>query len=183
MIWEPIDPRSVANLMLDEAQLDRCEVTNLALQKLLYFAHGLFLSETEQPLVSGYFEAWQHGPVHRTLYQAFREAGSLPITFRASKVNVLTGSRTAVEAATDPLVRRSVRRVLIAYGHASASQLVNLSHAKMAPWDYVVEKSKKSVALGLRIPNDVIRQRFKFHKMSVLGQPLVGEPVEDTPFA
>jgi len=63
MIDSPFDPRSIANFMLDEADRVGVGITNLALQKLLYFAHGIFLNETKGPLVSGYFEAWQYGPV------------------------------------------------------------------------------------------------------------------------
>ena len=183
MAWKPIDPRSVANLMLDDGQAYGYPITNLALQKLLYFAHGLFLIETDQPLVSGYFEAWQYGPVHPTLYQSFKEAGSTPITFRACKVDILTGVKTEVAASSDPSVKRCVNRVLNSYGPATPGQLINVSHAKMAPWDFVVKKGRKSVALGLRIPNDVIKERFKFHKAPVLEQSQIGEPVEDTPFA
>ena len=36
----------------------------LELQKLMYFARAIFLIETDDPLVSGWFEAWQYGPVH-----------------------------------------------------------------------------------------------------------------------
>jgi uncharacterized phage-associated protein len=39
MTGGPYDPRAVANLMLDEADSSGIKVTNLALQKLLYFAH------------------------------------------------------------------------------------------------------------------------------------------------
>lgn len=53
------DPRAVANLLLDEADQRGTKVTNLALQKLLYFAHGIHLTQTKQPLLTGYFEAWQ----------------------------------------------------------------------------------------------------------------------------
>lgn len=42
----PCDPRSVANLLLDIADKQRLPVTNLALQRLLYFAHALFLIKT-----------------------------------------------------------------------------------------------------------------------------------------
>ena len=64
----PYDPRSIANLLLDEADRLAINITNLSLQKLLYFAHGLSLIEDGKPLVSGYFEAWQHGPVHPLVY-------------------------------------------------------------------------------------------------------------------
>ena len=81
MRMQPLDPRSFANLMLDEGDRLGIELTNLALQKLLYFAHGIFLNESRgKPLVSGYFEAWQHGPVRPAAYKAFKGAGARPIT-------------------------------------------------------------------------------------------------------
>ena len=45
--------------MLDETARSSRVVHHLALQKLLEFAHALFLIENKRPLVSGYFEAWK----------------------------------------------------------------------------------------------------------------------------
>ena len=53
-----MNSRAIANLILDEGDRIERPITNLALRKLLYFAHGLFLIERKRPLVSGYFEAW-----------------------------------------------------------------------------------------------------------------------------
>ncbi len=55
MATEGHDPRAVANLMLEAAEEREIALTNLALQKLLYFAHALFLVEKKKPLLSGYF--------------------------------------------------------------------------------------------------------------------------------
>ena len=74
----PYDPRAVANLLLDLAGNDKLDVSNLALQKLLYFAHAHFLIRTGHPLVQGGFEAWTYGPVHPAVYQAFKSAGDSP---------------------------------------------------------------------------------------------------------
>jgi uncharacterized phage-associated protein len=65
------DPRVVANAIIDRAAQEGQPVTHIALQKLLYFAHGLFLLRHRKPLVSGYFEAWTYGPVHPAVYGAF----------------------------------------------------------------------------------------------------------------
>ena len=177
----PYDPRAIANLMLDEADRSGINVTNLALQKLLYFAHSIFLIETKRPLVSGYFEAWQYGPVHPTVYSAFKTAGSSPIDFRADRQDVLTGERAPLSTPDDPNIRRHVARIMASYGQLSPGRLVDISHAKDAPWDYIADKGRTSVALGLRIPDDVIVKRFKFHKVSVGAAPVAGEPDEDTP--
>jgi len=177
----PYDPRAIANLMLEEADRSGILVTNLALQKLLYFAHAIFLVETKRPLVSGYFEAWQYGPVHPAVYSAFKTAGSTPIEFRATRQDVLTGERTTLDLPEAPTIRRHIARIISSYGQLSPGRLVDISHAKDAPWHFIADKGRTSVALGLRIPDDVIVNRFKYHKVSVGVTPVAGEPDEDTP--
>ena len=109
------DPRAIANLILDEAQQMGRPVTNLALQKLLYFAHALFLIRRKQQLVSGYFEAWQYGPVHPTAYQAFKSAADQPISFRATAMDVLTGNRKPLQNPDNPEVVHHIRWIMTSY--------------------------------------------------------------------
>lgn len=175
------DPRAIANLILEEGQQSGHPVTNLALQKLLYFAHALFLVERKKPLVSGFFEAWQYGPVHPAVYQAFKSAGDNPITFRATSTNVLTGERTELPSVNEPEIVQLIRRVVMSYGRMTPGRLVDISHAPKGPWHFVVENSKLSVSLGLRISDEVIQERFKYHKVSVAEVPTSGEPGDDSP--
>ncbi len=181
---EPYDPRAIANLMLDEADTWDWKITNLALQKLLYFAHGIHLIRTEQPLVSGYFEAWKFGPVHPSVYRAFKPSGADPIVTRAVGRDPLTGQTRDLPKPSDIEVIRLVSDVVRSLGHLSPGQLVDLSHAKDAPWSAVVDKARTNVAFGMRIPDNVIVDRFRHHKVSVGSSPRVGEPPsDDTPFA
>ena len=178
----PYDPRGVANLMLDEAERLGIRITNLALQKLLYFTHGIFLIEMKRPLVSGYFEAWQYGPVHPAAYEAFRSGGSEHIDFRAKAQDLMTGKKTEIAKPDDPIAQRQIFHVLSSFGRLSPGRLVDVSHAKGAPWHFIVDKARTSVAFGLRIPDNVIVERFKHHKVSIGDAPVAGEPREDTPF-
>jgi uncharacterized phage-associated protein len=54
-------------------------VTQLSLQKILYLAHMVHLGRGYGPLVPGYFEAWDYGPVHPSLYQKVKAFGAKPI--------------------------------------------------------------------------------------------------------
>ncbi|MBN9022457.1 MAG: SocA family protein [Rhizobiales bacterium] len=180
----PYDPRAIANLMLDVADQRGWTITNLALQKLLYFAHGIHLSKKKRPLVSGYFEAWQYGPVHPSVYRAFKPSGSAPINSRASARDPLTGHTRDLPKPTDLEVIDLVSDVMRSYGRLSPGRLVDLSHAKDAPWAVVVDKARTNVAFGMRIPDDLIIDRFRHHKVSVGPNPRAGEPPgDDTPFA
>jgi uncharacterized phage-associated protein len=167
--------------MLDQTKGQR-PLTNLALQKLLYFAHAIYLIETKTPLVSGYFEAWQYGPVHPAAYAAFKSAGSRPIAFRAVKQNPLTGETFPLPNPTSPDVVSCVSRISATYARMTPGRLVEVSHAPGAPWHFIVEKARESVAFGMRIPDNIIVARFNRHKVPVGLQPITGEPREDVPF-
>ena len=177
----PLDPRTVCNFILDEAE-GRYPITNLALQKLLYFVHGIHLIETKIPLVSGYFEAWRYGPVHPAAYRAFKSAGAAPIKFRATSVDPFTLVSRPIPQCEDPNIAARIRRILTTYGSASAGRLIEIAHAPGAPWDFIVNKSRTSVVFGMRITDDVIAHLFNRHKISVGLKPRAGEPKEDVPF-
>jgi uncharacterized phage-associated protein len=176
------DPRIVCNFMLDEAA-GKHGVTNLALQKLLYFAHGTHLIKTGRPLVLGYFEAWQYGPVHPAAYQAFKAAADLPITFRAVRRNPLTGETFPLPELIDGEARACARQVVLLYGQMTAGRLVEIAHASGGPWAAVVHKARTAMVFGMRIDDNVIIEKFKFHKVSVGPFPRMGEPLEDRTFA
>ena len=179
----PYDPRSVANLLLDCNREKVLPPTNLALQKLLYFAHGLFLLRWKQPLIMGHFEAWQYGPVNRATYQAFKSAGSAPIRFRATGVDLISGEPVNLSVPEDPRVIAISEQVMDSYGRMTPGRLVEISHAKHAPWDHIVRKGRTSLTFGFRIPDSVILERFANHKISVSADPKLGEPSEDSPLA
>lgn len=178
------DPRAVANLMLDEADRRGIKITNLALQKLLYFAHGIHLKRGKGPLVSGYFEAWPYGPVHPAVYRAFRKHGAETIAVRAVKQDPLTGQTRELLLPSDMAVIDLVSDVVRHFGPMSPGRLVDLSHARGSPWAVVVDKARTDIAFGMRIPDNVILDRFQHHKVSLNATPRAGEPPsDDTPIA
>ena len=166
-IPNPPDARCVANLLLEEADRLGIRITNLALQKLLYFCHGQSLVEGHGPLVDGWFEAWKHGPVHPAVYLAFKASENAPITFRAMGIDALTGVPRVLPRINDTKIRKLVLRSLIAYGEKPASVLRSLAHARHGPWDSVIRRAQSSVVLSMRIPNELIVNRFRHHMIAI----------------
>ena len=144
------DPRSICNLILDEADRAERPITNLALQKLLYFAHGLHLIETKNPLVTGFFEAWRFGPVHPVAFRAFKSTGANPICFRASLRDPFTHASVPLPVVTDCDIRARVARIVVMYAGLTPGRLVEVSHAKAAPWRFIVDKAHTETILGLQ---------------------------------
>jgi uncharacterized phage-associated protein len=176
------DPRSICNLILDEADRTKQPITNLALQKLLYFSHGQHLVETKSPLVTGFFEAWQFGPVHPVAYHAFKASGAKPILFRATIQEPFTRAIVPLPECTDGDVKSRIGRIVAMYAGMTPGRLVEISHAKAAPWHFIVDKAASQTILGLRITDDVILARFKFHKVCMGSEPRHGEPSDEVPF-
>lgn len=48
---------------------------NMRLQKLVYYAQAWHLAATGRPLFADRIEAWEHGPVVRSLYKQFKSHG------------------------------------------------------------------------------------------------------------
>jgi uncharacterized phage-associated protein len=178
----PYDPRSIANLLLDQADALGYRLTNLALQKLLYFAYARFLIKHDRALVSGFFAAWKFGPVHPAVYKAFKVAGAQAIDFRAQRLDLVTGTTSPIPLPQSLDVRRLVGQVVSLLGRMEPGRLVDLAHAKNAPWDIVVNKSGTALAFGGRIPDNVIRDHFKHHKVAIGDEPIHGDPCEEVPF-
>lgn len=174
------DPRAVANLILEVIHRPP---TNLSLQKLLYFVHGAYLLRKKKALVTGYFEAWTHGPVHPAVYAAFKDFESDPINGRAFRKDLRTGELKEIGIPVDPELVNICDKVLTSLKGMSAGQLVKLSHASEGPWDQVYRRSKSERMLGLRISNEVIRARYRNHWFSAEELETVHEPTEDTPLA
>ncbi len=70
----------VANYFLSLVNEDQGEgITNMKMQKLVYYAQGFSLAMLNKPLFEEPIEAWQYGPVVPTLYHAFKKYGNVPL--------------------------------------------------------------------------------------------------------
>ncbi|HEX2201715.1 MAG TPA: type II toxin-antitoxin system antitoxin SocA domain-containing protein [Longimicrobium sp.] len=96
-------------------------ITNLKLQKLVYYAQAWHLALQGERLIADPFQAWVHGPVCPPLYQRFRPYGWNPI------------SESVERPALPDAVEAHLREVMEVYGGFSAWELERLTHAE-APW-------------------------------------------------
>lgn len=174
------DPRAVANLVL---KVIHKPITNLTLQKLLYFLHGAYILRKKKALITGYFEAWNYGPVHPAVYNAFKEFENRPISKSALRKDLRTGELKNIEIPDDPELVSLCRKVVHSLEDMTASQLVNLSHAPGGPWHEVLRRSKREHMLGLRISNEAIRERYRYHWLGVERLNSEQELTEDAPLA
>ncbi|WP_158922985.1 type II toxin-antitoxin system antitoxin SocA domain-containing protein [Acidisphaera sp. S103] len=70
---------STASAAATACKLRNRQLSNLALQKVLYIAHMVHLGRCKDPLVDERFQAWDYGPVLPSLYRPVRMFGSEPV--------------------------------------------------------------------------------------------------------
>lgn len=75
------NPFAVANFIIDMAIEKDKPVTNLKLQKIMFFLQGYCLSKYKASLIDGSFSKWRYGPVEEEIYIEFKNNGSMPITY------------------------------------------------------------------------------------------------------
>lgn len=68
---------TVANAFISFTDAERGDlISNLKVQKLLYYAQGLHLAMYNEPLFKESIVKWQYGPVVKEVYNAFKEYGA-----------------------------------------------------------------------------------------------------------
>lgn len=149
------DGRAIANAVLEIAETEGVRLSNLSLQKIMFFCHTWHLVDTGKPLIKNQFEAWQHGPVLQYIYREFKKYESSPITSRAKGLNNFTGEREVIVAELPKETRDRIRGVVRFYGNLRPWDLVDLSHEPGSPWDKVWNHDGK-VNPGMKISNDDI---------------------------
>lgn len=134
-------------------ELKNWDVTNLALQKILYLAHMYHLGcHSGAPLIFEDFEAWNYGPVVPELYRRMKPFG-------ASKVGNVFHWIEPVKADTPEY--KSLQAAVSGTRNLTAGQLVANTHRDDGAWATFYKPDVR----GITIPNSAIlneyNQRFK----------------------
>jgi uncharacterized phage-associated protein len=106
--------------LVDEEAGD--SISNLKLQKLLYYAQGFHLAFFDEPLFQEAIKAWAHGPVVPQVYHEYKECGSGSIPVQPVDLDKYPKQ-----------TREILDEVYSVYGQFTASKLRDLSHSEQ-PW-------------------------------------------------
>lgn len=111
--------RDVADFFLSSINEEEGEssITNLKLQKLLYYSQGYSLALFDQKLFDECITCWIHGPVVESIYHQFKIYGCSPLPVAHIEIN-----KYSIE---DLYVMNFVRRE---YGQYTAWKLRDMTH-------------------------------------------------------
>ena len=116
--------QNVAHYTVSYCTSKSSPVSNLKLQKLLYFLWVDYYRATSQSLFYDDICAWKLGPVVPDVYYEFSSYAGMPISLTPFN---------SIDAADAPVLNRIIDRYL----PETASTLVNRTHQKGTPWDQI----------------------------------------------
>ncbi|EGQ8953008.1 SocA family protein [Vibrio parahaemolyticus] len=118
------DVKDVAKYFILLADENDEGISNLKLQKLVYYAQGFYLALNEETLFDADIEAWAHGPVVPELYHDYKDFGREAIDSDPRfnpHTRLMKGEIEHIEEIFD------------VFGQFSAWKLRNMTHEE-SPW-------------------------------------------------
>lgn len=132
----------VAEYIIGYANEQNYPISNLKLQKILYFIQAQFLVTLGYPCFKDFIEAWDFGPVVRSVYNQYKRYGS---------ANIYSGDMS-LETEMKEIEKDSIQLIIDKCVNFSANQLVEITH-NQDPWKNAYKKN-------VYISNNAIRDYF-----------------------
>lgn len=116
------DAINVAKLVINECAAEGHPVTNLKLQKILYFMWLDWYKERKEPLFDNEIQAWHFGPVIPEVYRRYRRFVADPI------------KKDDEEDQIPESDARPLRELARKYNERPIGDLIEESHREGSPW-------------------------------------------------
>lgn len=131
----------VSKYFIDLASnIDENDLTNLKLQKILYFAQEDYVKKYGKALFSDQIQAWDLGPVIRSVYDTFKVCGAFPIT----SFDIKYESRPV-----DDSTGEFLESVWEKYNKYSANHLVQMTHKPGSAWSLAYKSADNIITIDL----------------------------------
>ena len=115
----PYSPLAAANSFIVQFGAAR-GIEHMKLQKLVYCAHGWWLTAYENSFLNERPQVWKHGPVFNSLYHVLKPFGAMPISTPQSSGPFL---EPVFVDENDENVNSLIRWVWSWYGHLTSFAL------------------------------------------------------------
>ncbi|MBQ9292077.1 MAG: DUF4065 domain-containing protein [Campylobacter sp.] len=131
-------------------------VSNLQLQKILYFANMFYIKKNNKSLIEEHFQAWQFGPVVENVYREYFSNGSNPIyptTDLLADANFKDGIEKQFK---NPI---EMKRLILNLAQMNAWELVRISHLNDGAWKKTFDE--QNPYLRAEIDEKLIREEME----------------------
>lgn len=121
--------QDLAKYIITKCTLDGKPISNLQLQKILYFVQGAFYYKLKHPIFDDPIRAWDYGPVIDDVYNTYKKYGSSTI----HDIDINFESTFSKES--DPEATRELVDIVVeSLREMDPWELVKISHEDGTPW-------------------------------------------------
>ena len=146
------DPILIANYFIEKSFTNGSgNLTPMKLLKLVYISHGWYIGITEKSLITERVEAWQYGPVIKSLYHAVKPWGK-------SEIGKLINCHS--NEVINPEDITFLDKMWTVYLNFSGVQLSSLTHNEGTPWFDTYDRNSNNTNQNTTIPNDLIKKYY-----------------------
>ena len=138
---------------------DDIPISQLKLQKLLYFSQGFYIAQHNQPLFKNSIYAWKYGPVVKEVYEKFRYFGNNFITLN-NYSSILSTDFIDRFRDLDNDSKYLLNFIWDNFSSYSAFELVELTHVPDSPWYNIYKKYNGNPPDDTTIPINDIKSYF-----------------------
>ena len=151
----PYSASLIAAVFVAKSIKEEKYLTQMKLQKMVYFAHGYHLAKYAQPLIEEPIQAWKFGPVIPQIYYDYKLYGSdlimntnyLSIPYELEEKEFESLSASAKDA---------IEYTWAVTKNISAAKLSSWTHEPASPWAQVYNENDRETV----IKDDIIKQYF-----------------------
>lgn len=121
-------------------------VSNISLQKILYFAQGFYLAENQQtPLFLDKIFAWKFGPVVKNIYHDLKYFGNNHILF-GKESDLILGKKYRTQYNNIPInYSNFLNEIWNTFKDYEPFELVELTHAEGSPWHEIFIQNNRDL--------------------------------------
>lgn len=151
-----------AYYLINKFNNDRKDVTNLHIQKLMYFFEAYYMNvyKVEQ-LYDCNFCAWAYGPVAIPLYKELKRFGN-------GKIELTEQNKIDAEKISNEK-KKLLDNIYNVFKEVPAMRLVEFTHMSGSPWKEVWEKNGRKVGYGADTYIDKIKSKDWFKNVFQKG--------------
>jgi uncharacterized phage-associated protein len=131
-------PKQLAEYFIAIANTTGDLLTNLKLQKLVYYTQAWHLAFFNKPIFEDDFQAWVHGPVLYDLYQEYKEFKWEPIRKEIGEIEL-----KEFEGSMDSSVKEIINDIVLKYYYTLTAYQLELSTHNEDPW----KNARKGLAI------------------------------------
>jgi uncharacterized phage-associated protein len=135
-----INVKTIASYMISRSSKlnESNDLTNLKLQKILFYTQASYLKKTGGLLFDEAVEAWEYGPVVCSVYHWLKGCGAYPIA--AFDLELDDSTITEKE-------EKELSSIWDEYSKYSAAFLVEKTHETNSPWHIAFHRTNKTIEL------------------------------------